>query len=146
MNLLKSLFLLVIMVMSTTTATAGNGESSAIDEMNARWVNVFLQGDTEALLGMYTDNAIMLPPSSEILSDHQAIKGYWDNLKRVGVTDYVVYPVDLRIVGNIAYQSALWKATRITPDGNVIQFDGNISNVLEKQSDGSWKINLQSWN
>jgi uncharacterized protein (TIGR02246 family) len=146
MKLLKSLLLLLIMVISTTTVPAGIEESSAIDELNTTWGKVFMRGDTEALLRMYTDNAVMLPPSSEILTDHNAIKGYWDNLKSVGVTDYVIYPVDLRVVGNIAYQSALWKATRTTSDGNVIQFDGNISNVLEKQKDGSWKIKLQSWN
>ena len=104
-----------------------------------------MPGDTQ-LVGLYADNAVMMPPSSEILSDRGAIKNYWDVLREVGIDAYAINTVDLRINGNTAYQTILWEATRNAADGNVIQFDGNMSNVLERQKDGSWKIKLQSWN
>jgi ketosteroid isomerase-like protein len=34
----------------------------------------------------------------------------------------------------------------MTEDGNVIHFDGAMTNVLERQDDGLWKIRMQSWN
>ena len=98
------------------------------------------------LASLYVDNAVMMPPSSEILSDRGAIKNYWDNLREVGIDVYAISTVDLRIDGDTAYQTVLWDATRNAADGNVIQFNGNMSNVLERQKDGTWKIKLQSWN
>jgi len=74
------------------------------------------------------------------------IKSYWDALKKVGVTEYSIYPVDMNIKGKRAYTSGLWEATRVTAEGKTIKLSGNISNVLEKQADGSWKITVQSWN
>ena len=127
-------------------ANAVADEADAINALNIKWNAAINQGDTTQLVGLYADNAVMMPPSSEILSDRGAIKNYWDVLREVGIDAYAINTVDLRINGNTAYQTILWEATRNAADGNVIQFDGNMSNVLERQKDGTWKIKLQSWN
>lgn len=106
----------------------------------------FESGEISELGDLYADNAVMLPPSSEILSSQEAIQHYWNNLREIGVYDYSIYAVEQSIDGNVAYTTALWVAKRKTGNGEDITFDGNISNVYEKQNDGSWKIKLQSWN
>lgn len=138
----------LLLVMSASMSGFVNAEvdeTAAINALNINWDNAVNRGDTKELVSLYADNAVIMPPSSEILSDRKAIKNYWDGLRKVGVNAYVIRTIDLRIDGDKAYQTALWEATRTT-DGNVIQFDGNMSNVLERQKDGSWKIMLQSWN
>lgn len=106
----------------------------------------FAAGEISELGDLYTENAVMLPPSSEILSSQEAIQRYWNDLREIGVYDYSIYAVEQNIDGNVAYTTALWEAKRKTANGEDITFDGNISNVYEKQNDGSWKIKLQSWN
>jgi len=138
--------LLLITISVTGLANAAADEAAAINALNIKWDAAVNQGDTTQLVSLYSDNAVMMPPSSEILSDRGAIKNYWDVLREVGIDVYAIDTVDLRIDGNTAYQTVLWEATRNAADGNVIQFNGNMSNVLERQKDGTWKIKLQSWN
>jgi len=138
--------LLIIIVSTSGLANAVADEAAAINVLNSKWDAAVNKGDTTQLVSLYTDNAVMMPPSSEILSDRGAIKNYWDVLREVGIDVYAINTVDLRVDGNTAYQTVLWEATRNAADGNVIQFNGNMSNVLERQKDGTWKIKLQSWN
>ena len=143
----KSKIMLFIISVAMSAAAAGEiTDSAKIDSINSSWSHALGQGSNADLVKFYTVDAVVLPPSSEILATHDAIKGYWEGLHEIGVNKYTVYDVDLKIEGNIAYQTALWEARRVTPDGNTIEFDGNLSNVFERQPDGSWKIKLQSWN
>ena len=144
MKILKTL-LIAAAVSVSAMAMADVDSSTAVTTVSNKWSETLNKGNTEELVKLYADNAVVLPPSSEILSDKTAIKDYWDGLRKVGVNEYSVYTVDLKVEGDKAYQTALWEATRIA-DGKVIEFEGNISNVLERQKDGSWKITLQSWN
>jgi len=59
---------------------------------------------------------------------------------------YTISNVDLDIKGDTAYETGLWEVTRIDTNGEMILLEGNITNVFEKQKDGSWKIKFQSWN
>lgn len=139
----------MLYIIAVTLPVAAVGEitdPAKIDSTNDSWSQALNQGRSADLIKFYTADAVVLPPSSEILANHAAIKGYWEGLHRIGVNKYTVYDVDLKIEGNIAYQTALWEATRITPEGTTIEFDGNLSSVFERQPDGSWKIKLQSWN
>ena len=144
---MKKLYTILIIISASIAgiSLAAADETSAIQSLNSGWDKALNKGNTSELVKSYTDNAVVMPPSSEILTNHAAIKNYWDGLRKVGVNDYAIHIIDLRIEGDKAYQTALWEATR-TADGNVIQFEGNMSNVLERQKDGSWKITLQSWN
>lgn len=145
MKKLNTLLMLLVAATLTGVVSARADESAAINTLNNQWDAAVNQSDTRQLVSLYADDAVMLPPSSEILSDRDAIKNYWDDLRAVGVDDFNISMIDVRIEGNQAYQTALWEATR-NADGNVIQFNGNMSNVLERQKDGNWKIKLQSWN
>ena len=146
MKLFKLLFITLFAVTLGTRALANTDDQLDVRANNLSWEFALNTGQTAALLDMYAKDAVILPPSSEILTNHAAIKTYWDNLRRVGVGEYAIYTVDIHIDRDIAYQTALWEATRIDKDGNVFHFDGNMTNILERQQDGRWVIRLQSWN
>ncbi len=139
---------LLLIALLTASAPAISVADDAFDVrvINSQLTKEFTSGSTARLAELYTNNAVMLPPSSEILTSNESIKAYWDALKKAGIKKYSIYPVDLNIKGNRAYTSGLWEATRVTAEGSTVNLNGNISNVLEKQEDGSWKITVQSWN
>lgn len=145
MKTLKILTALCMLVL-LTTAMANTDDKSAIANVTSDLGKAFNKGQTSELVKLYADNAVFMPPSSEILTGQEAIKEYWDGLRKVGFNEYVIRDISLTIVGNTAYQTALWETVRKDSAGNVINMDGNISSVLERQMDGSWKIKLQSWN
>ena len=130
----------------SVNALAGTDYPTAIRTSDLGWEFASISGQTVRLLDMYTENAIVIPPTSEILSDPSAIEGYWAEVMASGVSEYVIDTVNLHVEGDVAHQTALWQASIMTEDGNVIHFDGAMTNVLERQDDGLWKIRMQSWN
>jgi uncharacterized protein (TIGR02246 family) len=145
MKMLNKIMFVIAVTMSGLVSAQAD-DSSAISALNSNWGVAVNKGDTTQLASLYADDAVMMPPSSEILSDRSAIKNYWDILREVGIDAYAIQTINLRIEGDQAYQTVLWEATRNAADGNVFEFKGNMSNVLERQKDGTWKIKLQSWN
>jgi ketosteroid isomerase-like protein len=139
-------YMFLISILSLSSAFAASSPAASLEEMSAIWVSSFDNGNTESLKSLYTENAMAFPPSSEILQGPTAISAYLESLKKVGFGEYSISNVDTQIKGDTAYTTALWETTRIDANGNEIILDGNITNVLERQVDGSWKIKLQSWN
>jgi ketosteroid isomerase-like protein len=146
MKSFKTLILISILSLSSGYAASATLESADVENLNSLWSTTFDEGNTTLLMTLYTKDAIVFPPSSEILDSSAAIIAYLDGLIKVGINEYSISNVDLNVKGDIAYETALWEATRVDASGNVIKFEGNITNVLEKQNDGSWKIKYQSWN
>jgi ketosteroid isomerase-like protein len=119
---------------------------TALKANHYNWQYDSIIGKTIELIDMYTDDAIIIPPTSEILTGTTAIKGFWDEILKGGVSEYVIDTINLHIDGNTAHQTAYWQAHLTAANGEIIQFDGTMTNVLERQENGQWKISMQSWN
>lgn len=139
-------YMFLISILSFSSVFAASSPAASLEEMSAIWVSSFDNGNTESLKSLYTENAMAFPPSSEILQGPIAISTYLESLREVGFGEYSISNVDMQIKGDTAYTTALWEVTRVDAYDNEIKLDGNITNVLERQADGSWKIKLQSWN
>ena len=137
---------LLMTLLASVNLVAKADAVSELEAVNSAMEQNFNNSEISALTNMYAKDAVMLPPSSEILSSPAAITKYWSDLKDVGVNEYSVYLVDLKVEGNVAYTTSLWEASRKVAGNDAIIMNGNISSVYEKQKDGSWKIKLQSWN
>ena len=146
MNILKPISALLLTTALISGVSAEINESSAITAIDSNWSESFNAGQISTLFDMYTHNAVVIPPSSEILSYQAAITSYWNELRNIGMGEYRIDTIDVLIEGDIAYQLALWEATLTTADGNTTLIDGTMTNVLQRQPDGHWKIRLQSWN
>lgn len=116
-----------------------------IDENNARWqVAMNRNLDNEELKALYTRNAVVVPPSQEILADADFTE-FLNRHIRIRMADFQLQAITLRMEGNRAYQSAVWMAT-IDDAGERREIDGELTNVFLRQADGSWKIEFQTWN
>ncbi len=146
MKSFKTLILIITLTLSSTYAVSATLEKSDLENFDSLWESGFNQGNIDSLMRLYTVNAVVFPPSSEILKGRTIIGSYLKALKEVGVNEFSISNVDVDIKDNIAYETALWETSRTGAEGNIIKLEGNISNVYEKQKDGSWKIKLQSWN
>lgn len=146
MRNIKYVIFLSILSLNSSYAATNTLETADIEMLDSLWVTSFDNGNTTDLVTLYTEDAMVFPPSSEILEGRLAITDYLDSLRDAGFNEYSISNVDMQVKGKTAYSTELWEAIRIDADGNEIKLDGNITNVLERQNDGSWKIKLQSWN
>ena len=71
---------------------------------------------------------------------------FWDNKLTTAQSRYRIDVIDVHVTNNVAHLSALWSATVISPGIGAEVKDGYLSNVMQRQDDGSWKIHIQSWN
>jgi ketosteroid isomerase-like protein len=98
-----------------------------------------------AIASLYTADAVLVSPGAEIIARPAAIGEYWVAKRKAGATGFRLVSVSERQEGDLLYQSAAWTTT-FSGDGRTSVFDGQMTNVLQRQPDGSWKIRLQSWN
>jgi uncharacterized protein (TIGR02246 family) len=102
-------------------------------------------GDASALADLYAKDAVVVPPSLEIINAQDEIRNNWVSQRLNGTENFQVQTVDLRLQDDLIYQTAFWLAT-VTENGIAIELAGEMTNVMSRQNDGSWKIKLQSWN
>ena len=136
--------ILSLSLINTVGANAEPGEIGVRDN-NVRWEYALNKGDTSSLTDLYTEDAIVMAPSLEIVSSKADIKDFWSSQINLGTEDFQVENVYIRVDGDTAYQSAIWVAT-LNINGISSIIDGEMTNVMERQADGKWKIRLQSWN
>jgi ketosteroid isomerase-like protein len=136
--------LILALLVSSASAATGSTESDMWIN-NKTWELAFNAGDTDALTKLYSEDAIVVPPSLEILNAQEQIKDYWTNQILSGTNNFRVQTINLKVQGDVIYQSAVWIAT-VTSNGVATDLDGEMTNVIARQTDGSWKIQLQSWN
>lgn len=136
-------FLLTILV-STATAFPEAGETGS-GVRDSDWELALNSGDTRDLVDLYSLDAVVIPPSLEILDAPAEIRQYWKTLMAKGTGNFRVQTINLRQQGDTIYQSAIWIATSES-NGVKTELDGEMTNIITRQDDGSWKITLQSWN
>ena len=140
---LINILLLALFVSSSSATTTALEPDTWVN--NNSWEMAFNSGDTTALANLYAEDAIVVPPSLEILNAQKEIELYWANQILTGTDNFRVQTINLRRHGDVIYQSAVWIAT-VTSNGVATDLDGEMTNVIARQQDGSWKIQLQSWN
>jgi uncharacterized protein (TIGR02246 family) len=115
--------------------------AQTLEEYYESWIDAFNRGDVEALGGLYHADAVLMPEPGhaarglaevkEAMSAFLAMKGTID-LKKTGVTEG---PSTAIVYGD-------WTLRATGDDGSPISLSGKSTDVLAKQSDGSWLMIL----
>ncbi len=136
---------LSFLALFSTAATAASPVSS-ITEITDKWLSDFNAGSTESLVELYSDEAVVFQANNSIVGGSDAIADYLEEMSDLNIEDFIIWDVELDADGNVAYESALWRVTGTDKNGAEISYDVSVTNVMEKQNDGNWKIKLQRWN
>lgn len=143
---MKKLNALLLMSLITTSATALAGPVTSVTEISEEWRQNFNAGSKDSLMKLYSEEAVLFQYNNEIVDGPEAINDYLNRLNYLNVEDYIIWDVEMDENGDVAYETALWQATTIDENGQTVSYDLNVTNVIEKQQDGSWKIRMQRWN
>ena len=120
--------------------------TNAIRAANDRWNEAFNSGDAAAVAALYTEDGVVLPPSHGTVKGVAAIAEFWGGFISAGVKDHDIELLDAQDGGDIAFASGKWRATGSGEDGKALHFEGTIVTIFRRQSDGSWKTCLHTWN
>ncbi len=118
----------------------------AIENGNVKFGEAVRQADAAAIAALYTDDATLLPPNSEMIKGRPGIEAFWKGGLDMGIKDAVLTAVEVSAVGDLAYEIGKY-AIKIQPAGQpVIEDSGKYIVIWKKQADGSWKLHVDIWN
>ena len=122
--------------------TSSESIKNEISSSNANFMAIFAEGNTEGLAGLYTEDAILLPPNNEEITGRKAIGEMWQGAIDMGIKTIKLESVHVDEYGDVV--SEIGKYSLFTADGS--EADNGKYQVIWKQESGSWKLYSDIWN
>jgi ketosteroid isomerase-like protein len=107
-----------------------------------------LSGEIDALVSMFAEDAIFMPPNDTTVYGKEEIRAWWEEyFTFFRITSSVETENDITVAGNQAFIRSSFSVT-IVPKQQGPRILDDIRNltVWNQQPDGSWKITHQIWN
>ncbi len=120
-----------------------------IRSLDADWSHAANLGDVEACISYYADDAVLLEPNGPIASGKEAFRKSWTALvtgpQYVGLA-FGSTKVNVAQAGDVAWDVGTYALTTKDKDGKATTENGKYVEVWQKQVDGSWKVEVDSYN
>ena len=123
---------------------------AAIRALAEQWIATFEAGDVEGLVALYTEDAVRLPPDGPSYSGTAAFEEYFRGIFEKFSFEGV-WPVEgteeIIVADGWAYHLSEY-IVMATPKegGETVEEKGNVLEIIQRQSDGSWKFAREIWN
>jgi uncharacterized protein (TIGR02246 family) len=118
----------------------------AIEAGNAKFGEAVRQGDGVAIGALYTEDATLLPPDSDMVKGRERIEALWKGSLQMGVKEAVLTTVDISSHGDLAYEIGT-VVLKVQPEGQEpAELKGKYVVVWKKTPEGVWKMHVDIWN
>ncbi len=118
----------------------------AIEEANVKFGEAVRMADAAALASLYTDDARLLPPNSEMIVGRDSIEAFWGGGLQMGIQNAILITVDVLGMGDVVCEIGKYNLT-IQPDGqDAFEDSGKYLVIWKKAADGTWKLHVDIWN
>jgi uncharacterized protein (TIGR02246 family) len=135
-----------LMAIGALQSAKANEVEDQVKNAYSAWDAAFNKKDTKAMAGFYTDDAYFLPPTHKVIQGPKDVAEFFSGLFKGGVTGHKLQMIEAEGNGNIIYAAAKWSAKGKDDKGKPKELGGLATHVFEKQSDGSLKLKLQTFN
>ena len=114
----------------------------AIEAINQRDVQFALAGDTASMMSQWTDDFVLLQPAGPILRGRSTIAEAFRGVETsVEILEFVLDIQEVKLLGDHAFQWGTYRySLRPRAGGETVQTSGKLMRILQRQSDGSWKM------
>lgn len=124
---------------------------AAIRELHQKDMEAAKAGDFETLRSLMTDDAVVIPPAGKVLQGKTAIDENFAAMKNatagVEVLEYTLDFKEVKILGGYAYEWGEIRGTmRKRGNATAETLTFKVMRILQKQSNGAWKIHRTIWN
>ncbi len=117
----------------------------AIRALTDSWHDAFNAGDYDALVQLYTEDAVMMPPNQAAAEGRAAVQAWLGEFPTTSEVSLTIVNIDGR--GDLAYVRGTYSLT-ITMEGmpEAIRDTGKYLEIRRRQPDGSWPIAVDIYN
>ena len=113
-------------------------QATTAKQVHELFVERFNAQDVDGIIELYEPNAVILPPDAlEVVSGHVAIKEVLNGFLALNgkMENTIVRVIEQQ---DIAILYSRWTVYGTGPDGIPVTVGGTTSDVVRRQSDGSW--------
>lgn len=128
----------------STSAGAGD-EVAAIRALSAAFSAAYVRGDADAMVALYTPDAVIFPGNSEMIQGHDAIRRFWALDPGERVTMHRATPTEIRIDGDHAYDYGVYEVSGERGGQAYGPVPGKYVIVWRRTAQG-WRMHLDIWN
>jgi uncharacterized protein (TIGR02246 family) len=121
---------------------------ATIRQLDADWVKAAATHRADAWTAFYSDDAVVLPPNEPTASDKASIHESMEAFLSLPALDvsWSLTKVIVATSGDLAYAYGTYKTSAKDEKGNPFTDNGKVLEIWRKQSDGSWKCVVDTWN
>ena len=116
-----------------------------IEAVNEKFIAALNGGDAAGIAALYTEDAMLLPPNSEMLEGREAAQAFWQGGIDMGIKEGTLETEIVEAQGNAAYEVGKYTLIIEPPGGPTITDKGKYL-VVWKRQEGSWKLHADMWN
>lgn len=121
----------------------GKEDVDSIRQMVADFTTAYNAKDVEKIGGMFSGNAIIMPPNRSTLRGADMVKAYYEGrLKEEGATDLAFDDVAVTGEGTIAYVTGTYRLNLRPADAPEQRYRGKVVWILRKLG-GQWRFEVQ---
>jgi ketosteroid isomerase-like protein len=130
--------------------TAGEIAASegAIRKADAEWAAAARTASVDAWMAFYAADAVVMAPDVQIASDHELIRQTVANLLALPHLSIAWHPIKVEVAaaGDFAYLIGAYDLSYEDAHGAHVSDRGKLLEIWRRQSDGSWKCSVDTWN
>ena len=116
--------------------------SNEIMAANESFMAALSEGDVDAIVSHYTDNARVMPPNLPLIEGKENIRGMWEATLAMGGMDLKVKTLTAEAFKKTAIEEGVYKVH--APDGQVVDEGKYI--VIWKKVEGKWLLHQDIFN
>jgi ketosteroid isomerase-like protein len=150
--LLASLALTTLLVNRPGMAATSGGDiaaaETAIRKADADWAAAARTASVDGWMAFYSTDAIVLAPNVQIASDRQLVRQTVTSLLTLPHLSIAWHPIKVEVAasGDLAYLIGAYELRYDEASGARFSDRGKLLEIWRRQSDGSWKCSVDTWN
>jgi ketosteroid isomerase-like protein len=143
-HLLRAVLTMLI-VTGPVHAQTSRSDTAEIQAAARQFSTAYLRGDTDAIVGLYTQDAVIFPERSDAISGHDALRRYWTRKPGQKMTRHVLMPTRIEVDGQHAYDHGIYEIAGEREGKAWGPIRGKYL-VVWRREPGGWKMQLDIWN
>ena len=120
-------------------------DRAAIRSLIAKFDKDMLARNLPALVSVYTEDGVLMPPNAPIVRGRVAIRQFFEEFPKV--TEFIQNAIEIEGEGDLAYPWGTYELAMLPPDATApVKDRGKVLGVWHRQPDGSWLVGQVCWN